>query len=165
MCFKNFLETGKKKKKVKIGHNSNNQEACDHKPAGVITDVSKGANPVGVQGWRQGSKIQVNYCVCLCTCAQSCPTLCNPMDFSLPGSSVHGISQARILQWVAISSSRVSSWPRSWICVSCKTGRFFTIWATREALEKVKAPKSGLQIQMCFFIVYCEGKTRSMHCI
>ena len=42
---------------------------------------------------------------------QSCPTLCNPMDCSLPGSSVHGILQARILEWVAISFSRVSSWP------------------------------------------------------
>ena len=42
---------------------------------------------------------------------QSCLTLCNPTDCSLPGSSVHGISQARILEWVAISSSRGSSWP------------------------------------------------------
>ena len=41
-----------------------------------------------------------------------CPTLCHPMDCSLPGSSVHGISKARILEWVAISSSRRSSWPR-----------------------------------------------------
>ena len=40
--------------------------------------------------------------------AQSCPTLCNPMDYSPPGSSVHGIFQARLLEWVAISSSRVS---------------------------------------------------------
>ena len=43
---------------------------------------------------------------------QSCPTLCNPMDCSLPGSSVHGILQARILEWVAVSSSRGSSQPR-----------------------------------------------------
>ena len=40
---------------------------------------------------------------------QSCPTLCDPMDYSLPGSSVHGILQARILEWVAMSSSRGSS--------------------------------------------------------
>ena len=48
---------------------------------------------------------------------QSCPTLCNPMDCRPPGSSVHGISQARILEWVAISFSRGSSWPRdrTWI--------------------------------------------------
>ena len=44
--------------------------------------------------------------------AQSCLTLCNPMGCSLPGSSVHGIFQARILEWVAISFSRRSSWPR-----------------------------------------------------
>ena len=44
--------------------------------------------------------------------AQSCPTLCDPMDCSLPGSSVHGIFQARILEWVAISISRGSSQPR-----------------------------------------------------
>ena len=42
---------------------------------------------------------------------------CNPTDCSLPGSSVHGISQARILEWVAISSSRGSSWPRDWACI------------------------------------------------
>ena len=45
-------------------------------------------------------------CCCCCEVAQSCPTLCNPMDCSLPGSSVHGIFQARILEWVAISFSR-----------------------------------------------------------
>ena len=57
-------------------------------------------------------------CVCMHTCmcvglvAQACLTLCNPMDGSLPGSSVHGILQARILEWVAISSSRGYSQPR-----------------------------------------------------
>ena len=45
----------------------------------------------------------------LCLVAQACPTLCNPMDCSLPGSSVHGILLGRILEWVAISSSKVSS--------------------------------------------------------
>ena len=50
--------------------------------------------------------------VCCRSVAQSCLTLCNPMDCSPPGSSVHGVSQERILEWVAISSSRVSSWPR-----------------------------------------------------
>ena len=53
----------------------------------------------------QGRKIHV----CLCVCGQLCPTLCDPMDYSLPGSSVHGISQARILEWVAISSLKGSS--------------------------------------------------------
>ena len=66
--------------------------------------------------------------------AQLCPTLCDPLDYSLPGSSVHGISQVRILEWVAISFSRESSWPRDRTHVSCIAGRLFTIWATREAL-------------------------------
>ena len=71
--------------------------------------------------------------------AQSCPTLCNPMNCSLPGSSVHGIFQARTLEWVAISFSRGSSWPRSQNQVSHIVGRHFTVLATREANKK--APK------------------------
>ena len=62
-----------------------------------------------------------------------CPALCDAMDCSLPGSSVRGISQARILEWVAISFSRGSSPPSDRTWVSCVAGRFFTIWATREA--------------------------------
>ena len=54
-----------------------------------------------------------------------CLTLCDPVDSSLPGSSVHGISQARILEWVAVSFSRVSSWPRDWTHVSFLAGKFF----------------------------------------
>ena len=54
--------------------------------------------------------------------------------YSLPGSSAHGIIQARILEWVAIPFSRGSSQPRGQIQVSCIAGRFFTVWATREAL-------------------------------
>ena len=56
------------------------------------------------------------------------------MDCSLPGSSVHGIFQARVLEWVAISFSRGSSQPRDQTQVSCIAGRHFTIWATREVL-------------------------------
>ena len=58
--------------------------------------------------------------------AQSCLTLCDPMDCSPPGSSVHGILQARILEWVAIPFSRGSSQPRGQTQVSCIAGRFFT---------------------------------------
>ena len=65
--------------------------------------------------------------------AQSCPTLSDPMDCSPPGSSVHGISQARVLEWVAIPFSRISSWPRDRTQVSHIADRFFTIWVTREA--------------------------------
>ena len=65
--------------------------------------------------------------------AQSCPTLCDPVDCSPPGSSVHGILQARILEWVTTLSSRGSSQPRDWTQVSGITGRFFSIWATSVA--------------------------------
>ena len=65
--------------------------------------------------------------------AQSCLTICNPMDCSSPGSSVHGILQARIQEQVAISFSRGSSRPRNWTWVTHITGRFFYYWAAREA--------------------------------
>ena len=61
-----------------------------------------------------------------------CLTLWGPHDCSQPGSSVHGISQARILEWVAICFSRRSSQPRDWACISC-IGRWILYhWATRE---------------------------------
>ena len=67
---------------------------------------------------RHISFIELCVCVCVCVCVharvctQSCLMLCDFVDYSLPGSSVHGISQARILEWVAVSSSRGSSRPR-----------------------------------------------------
>ena len=64
---------------------------------------------------------------------QSCLTLCEPMDRSWPVSSVYGILQERILEWVDIPFSRGSSQPRDQIQVSCTAGRFITLWATREA--------------------------------
>ena len=67
---------------------------------------------------------------------QSCLTLCNLMDCSPPSSSVRGILQARIMEWVAICFSRGSSWPRDWIWVSCIAGRFFTVWDTRVACNR-----------------------------
>ena len=65
-------------------------------------------------------------CVCECMLAQSCPTFCNLMDCMLPGFSIHGILQGRILEWVAMSFSRGSSRPRGWTCISCIAERFFT---------------------------------------
>ena len=67
--------------------------------------------------------------VCVCLIRQLCLTLCDPMGHSLPGSSVHGILQARILQWSAISPSRRFLQPRDRTCISsisCSAGRFFT---------------------------------------
>ena len=78
-------------------------------------------------------RMHVCVCVCACTCAQSCPTVCDPMSHSPPGSSVHGIDQGRILEGVAIFSSRWSSQPRDPAripCVSCLAGRVFTTSAT-----------------------------------
>ena len=69
---------------------------------------------------------------CAYSHAQFCPTLCDPMDCSLPGSPVHGTSQARILEWVAILFSRAPSQPRDRTWVSCLAGGFFTVLATRE---------------------------------
>ena len=84
--------------------------------------------------------------------AQSCLTLCDPIDCSLPGSSVHGIFQAIVLEWIAISFSRGSSQPRAWTQVSRIVDRRFTVWATREvqrqSIRKVRAQKphgAGLQ--------------------
>ena len=68
---------------------------------------------------------------------QLCPALWNPMDCSLPGSSVHGILQLRILEWVAIPFPGESSQPRDRTWVFHIVGRFFTVWATREALANI----------------------------
>ena len=82
--------------------------------------------------------------------AQSCPTLCDPMDCSPPGSSAHGILQAEIFERAAIPFSRATSWPRYRTQVSCITGWFFIVWATRKATEiqKISHPVSNRDILM-----------------
>ena len=69
---------------------------------------------------------------------QSCPTLWDPLDCSPAGSSVPGVVQARIPEWVAISFSRGSSWSRDQTQVSCISRRFFTIWDITTSLLKFK---------------------------
>ena len=72
----------------------------------------------------------------VCIHAQSCMTLWDPMDCSPAGSPVHGISQAKVLEWVAISFSRGSSWPRDWTrvsCISCSGRQILHYWDTWEA--------------------------------
>ena len=64
-----------------------------------------------------------NYMLCSCSVAHSCPTLRDPMDCSPTGSYVHGILQARILKWVAISSFKGSSLPRNQSYISCIGGQ------------------------------------------
>ena len=76
------------------------------------------------------------------------------MDCSMPGSSVQGILQTRILEWVAMPFSRGSSWPRDWTQVSCIAGRFFTIWATREAQDRTEKGifrSLSRQVFVCLF--------------
>ena len=88
----------------------------------------------GCEGMVSGWFKCVTFIVCFVKVkvTQSFVTFCNPMDCSLPGSSVHGILQARILKWVAIPFSRGSSQPRNRTQISHIAGRFFTILATRK---------------------------------
>ena len=87
--------------------------------------------------------------MCECEVTQSCLTLCDPMDCSPPGSFVHGILQARVLELIAITFSRGSSWPRDRTQVSCIAGRRFTIWATRESdSESIGVSVSTLILSM-----------------
>ena len=80
---------------------------------------------------------------------QLCPTLCASVDCCLPGSSVHGILQARLLEWVAISFSRRSSRPRDRTQVSHIAGRRFNLWATREAASTLMSPFFLLYLHRC----------------
>ena len=79
-------------------------------------------------------------CCCFCSVAKLCPTLCDPVNCSPPGSSVHGIFQARILKWVTIYFSRESSWPRNPTRVSCICRRILYHLTTREAISTLGIP-------------------------
>ena len=89
--------------------------------------------------------------------AQSCLTLCNPMDCSLPGSSVRGLFQARILEWVAISFSRGSSQHRDRTQVSCIAGRFFTSWPWENSWTVF--PREGRQAKWLKITMLCYAKS------
>ena len=82
--------------------------------------ISKKPSLISTAGAKWAKRCSTFNC---CHCRLVAPTLCDPMDCSLPGSFVHGISQARILEWVAISFSRGSSRPRDRTYVSCVAGR------------------------------------------
>ena len=107
-------------------------------PAGDIQngqihgDSCRGQGEGGLQSISAGGFSTLNKCQSESEVIQLCPPLGNPMDCNLPGFSILGIFQARILEWVAISSSRRSSQPREWTRVSRIVGKCFTIWATRE---------------------------------
>ena len=89
--------------------------------------------------FKREMKVKVN--------VKSCPTLCNPMDCSLSGSSVHGIFQARVLEWFAISFSRGSSQPRNRTQVSPIAGRCFYCLSHQESPEK---KKKAYKVKMYF---------------
>ena len=89
-----------------------------------------------------------------CSAAQLCLTLCNPMGCSPPDSSVLGILQARVLEWIAISSSGGSSWPRDqiWVsCVSCTAGRFFTTEPPGKPHSSIKKKKKNQWKKLLFY--------------
>ena len=100
--------------------------------------------------WDEWTKKILYMCVCVCVCIVlhvSHSVVFDAlwlMNCSLPDSSVHGILQARILEWVAISFSRESSRPTDWTWVSCIAGRFFTSWVTREAHIKFSHKKKEI---------------------
>ena len=112
--------------------------------------------------------IYVSVCVCvyvhyICVCVvyacvhakslQSCLPLWDPMDCSLPGSSVHGILQARILEWVAVPFSRVSSWPGDWTClfyIFCIGRQALYHWVTWEAHVYM-----DVYIFVCVYVCVC----------
>ena len=83
---------------------------------------------------------------------QLCLTLCDPRNYSPPGSSVHGLLQARILEWIF---SRGSSWPRDWTQISCTAGGFFTVWTPREA------SRGCAQVTCTYYAVSHEGLEHS----
>ena len=90
--------------------------------------------------------------------AQSCPTLCNPMDSSQPGSSVHGIFQVRILEWVAISFSRGSCRPRDRTRVSCIVGRSEEVKWSEPPEKSLKLVLLGLiNCSMFLFLSFYKG--------
>ena len=86
---------------------------------------------------KPSSMPQFGVCVCVFV-TQSCPILCDPIDCSPPGSSVHGILQARTVEWAVFSYSRGSFQTRAWTQVSCTESRLFTIWATRADLHSIQ---------------------------
>ena len=88
------------------------------------------------------------------TSLQLCLTLCDALDYSPPGSSVHGILQARILEWVAIPFSRGSSWPRDQTQVSHIAGKFFTVWAVGKC-----------HLALCFYITPGKYTDFNLNCL
>ena len=115
---------------------------------------------------RKFLNLNVSYvCVCVCVCVkllQLCATLCDPVDYSPPGFSVRGILQARILEWIAMPSSRGSSWPRDGTHVSyvpALAGRVFTTSATWQQDQSSRNWHSGSETQNIFLLRWEKPKS------
>ena len=97
--------------------------------------------------WLVSSHMGTELQFCMCAKSfQSCLTLCDLLDCIPPGSSVQEILQAEILEWIAMPSSRESSWSRDWAQVSCISGRFLTVWATGKPGFQVYLPAKPLHL-------------------
>ena len=115
-------------------------EQGEHKPVGAFSQLGElcllrckcGPRPLDSLYSQLRTILKVKILV-----AQSCPSLCDPLDCNPPGSSVHEILQIRTLEWVAISSSKGSSWPRDQTQVSHIADGFFTLWTIRDALDSI----------------------------
>ena len=98
----------------------------------------------------------------------SCTTLCDPMECSPQGFFVHGILLAGVLEWVAMPFSRGTSQPRDWTQVSCIAGRFFTIWATREApityiCQQILFSTLKIYIKYAYFSIFSTLRSNPGH--
>ena len=90
------------------------------------------------------------WCFCCCLVAKSCLLFYHPLDCSPPGSSVHEISQARTLQWVAISFSSGSSQPRDRDQISCISRQFIDCWASRDSLTQLELSSNWVTMDQLF---------------
>ena len=115
---------------------------------GAQTGISIAGRNINNLNWTE-LMIASIVCVCVCVCvlvAPSCPTLCHPVDYRPPVSSVHGVLQARILEWTVTSFSKGFSCPRDRTWVSCIAGRFFTIWAIGKSLWYLHLPSCSIVV-------------------
>ena len=137
----------------------------------IVTWLHLGAIGYAASGQllpRLYTKVCVCVCVHMCVCmhvhAQSCPTLCDPTDCCPPCSSVHGILQTRLLEWVTIPFSRESSWLRDWTQISFVAGGFFTIWATSQDIKHFTLPWKFFHtsLQLIYFPIFCPRQL--FHC-
>ena len=118
-----------------------------------------------LKGWWnhecRGKGRKMKLCV-MCLVTQSLPTLCVPIDCSLPGSSVLGLLYARILEWVAMPSSRGSFQPRDRTKFSHIASGFFTIWTTREAQDEAAEGGRSLDLTGHGRVLWFSSKGQSL---